>query len=253
MSLSDPNPLQTFADRLALHSGLDSDERRAVAALPAHAAQVQANRDFVRLGEKVDHACYIVEGLVGRFEQNREGVRQIAAVHIPGDMADLHSVVAPEAGSALQALTVTTILRVPHDALRALARKYPRIAEAFWRECVADAAILAEWVVNVGRRNALARMSHLLCELACRCEATGQSSRLDFQFAGTQNQLADMLGLTSVHVNRTLRVLKENKMVASDGRRVRILDWEELARLGEFNADYLKVRGTHRQPATIAA
>ncbi|MEA3039211.1 MAG: hypothetical protein QOE79_1724, partial [Sphingomonadales bacterium] len=165
MSLSDPSPLQPFLNKLVSRSNLNDAEQRAILALPARPDQIQTNRDFVRQGERVHHACFVVAGLVGRFGQNRDGSRQITAIHIPTDMVDLHSVVAPDACSALQALSVTTILRVPHEALREAARRYPAIAEAFWRECVVDAAVLAEWVVNVGRRDARSRLAHLICEI----------------------------------------------------------------------------------------
>ena len=94
----------------------------------------------------------VVDGLVGRFGQDRDGVRQITCLYIPGDMADLPSVVSPKAGWALGALTSTTILHVPHADLRRLAAKHPGIAEAFWRDCVADGSLFSEWVVNVGWR-----------------------------------------------------------------------------------------------------
>src|SRR5690606_12537901 len=112
-------------------------------ALPVRLEQIPAQHDFVRLGECLTHSCLIVQGLAGRFGQSREGNRQLTALHIPGDMADLHSAVVPEATSALQALTATTIARIPHAAIRSISAQYPAIAEAFWRECVIDGAALS--------------------------------------------------------------------------------------------------------------
>jgi CRP-like cAMP-binding protein len=241
MSLLDPSPLQPFLTKLTSRSTLDTDGQRAILALPAHPAQIKTNRDFVRLGERVDHSCFVVEGLIARFGQNREGSRQITAVHIPTDMIDLHSVVAPDACSALQALTVSTILRVPHAALREAARRHPAIAEAFWRECVVDAAVLAEWVVNVGRRDAMSRMAHLLCEVACRVESAGRAANDRFDFPATQTHVADMLGLTPVHVNRTFQRLKAERLIRIEHRTVHVVDWEGLAFLGDFDAGYLRI------------
>lgn len=239
MNLADPTPLQPFLDKLVSRSKLGAAERRAILALPAHPAQIQTNRDFVRLGERVTHASFVVAGLVGRFGQNREGARQITAVHIPTDMVDLHSVVVPEAGSALQALSVATILRVPHEALREIAHRFPAIAEAFWRECVVDAAVLAEWVVNVGRRDAKARLAHLLCEIACRVEGAGKQVGFAVPFAATQTHLADMTGLTPVHVNRTLQALRRENVVDVRTRMIHILDWRRLIQIGDFDGAYL--------------
>ena len=92
--------LQQFLDRLTSRSVLTEEEQQAILNLPGHAEHVRSNRDFVRLNERVDHACLIVEGIVGRFGQNLDGKRQITAFHLPGDMADLHSVVQPAATSA---------------------------------------------------------------------------------------------------------------------------------------------------------
>lgn len=239
MSLSDPVPLRPFLEKLNMRSNLGAAECQEILALPAHPAQIETNRDFVRLGERVNHACFVVAGLVGRFGQNREGSRQITAVHIPNDMVDLHSVVAPEACSALQALAVTTILRVPHDALRRAAARFPAIAEAFWRECVVDAAVLAEWVVNVGRRDARSRLAHLLCEIACREGGADRKGSFAVSFPATQTHIADMLGLTSVHVNRTLQALRQDGVVEIHSRLIDVRDWARLVQIGDFEPDYL--------------
>lgn len=241
MGHSFTDPLQCWFEKLASRSALGEQERRAILGLPGQPVQVQCNRDFVRLGERVDHASLIVDGLVGRFGQNREGARQITAVHINGDMADLHSVVAPDAASALQALSVSTILKVPHSALRDLAKRYPAIAEAFWRETVVDAAVLAEWVVNVGRRDARARAAHLICEMACRYEAIGERVGFRFGFPATQMHLADMLALTPVHVNRTLMSLRRQELAHIQSKSVHILDWNGIVEAGEFDPTYLRI------------
>lgn len=234
-----PN-LQRFLDRLTSRSILSAEEQQAILNLPAHAAQVQTNQDFVRPDQVIEDACLIVDGLVGRFAQNRGGGRQITALHIAGDMADLHSVVQPRTTSGLQALTTTTILRIPHQALRTIAARYPAIAEALWRDCMVDAAVLSQWVVNVGRRDAKTRIAHLLCETAVRYGVHEKSEAASFEFPLTQIHLADATGLTAVHVNRTLRALRNEGVVTVSSRNVHILDWDALVRLGEFDPAYLQ-------------
>ena len=241
MSLSDPSPLQPFVNKLSSRSELGDAERLAILDLPNFPQQIQSNRDFVRLGEQVEHACFVVAGLVGQFGQSRNGTRQISAIHIPTDMVNLHSVVAPEACSALQALTVTTVLRVPHGALRDVAKQYPAIAEAFWRECAVDASVLSEWVVNVGRRDAKTRLAHLLCEVASRSAAASGGVPSSFNFPATQAHVADMLGLTSVHVNRMFQALREDKVISIRGRTIQIVDWKRLTQIGDFDPGYLSL------------
>jgi CRP-like cAMP-binding protein len=112
----------------------------------------------------------------------------------------------PVGVGGLNALCETTILRVPYVAIRSLAASYPAIAEAFWRDCMLDEAVLMQWVVNVGRRDAHTRLAHILCEMAIR---TGQDREvlLDYAFPVTQEQLGEAAALTSVHTNRTLKRL----------------------------------------------
>jgi len=156
-------------------------------------------------------------------------------------MCDLHSVVAPKAGWALQALAPTAILRVPHVQLLAVAKAYPNVAEAFWRDCSVDASVLSQWVVNVGRRSARSRLAHLLCEMAVRMDDAGLGTRQSYKLQASQMQIGDMLGLTSVHVNRTIRHLREIELVTIRAQDVRILDWSGLVRLGDFDEQYLQI------------
>jgi CRP-like cAMP-binding protein len=240
--------LQPFLERLTRRSVLTDEEQRAVLNLPGHAEQVQSNRDFVPLGTRVDYACLVIAGIVGRFDQNGEGTRQITAMHVPGDMCDLHSVVQPVPTSALQALSVATILRVPHAAIRTAAARYPAVAEALWRDCMVDAAILSEWVVNVGRRDAKTRIAHLLCELATRLHANVDANDFVFDLAVTQTQLAEATALTAVHVNRTLQSLRADGLIEWHQRIIRMRQWDALIACAEFDPAYLQteLRPEHR-------
>jgi CRP-like cAMP-binding protein len=244
--------LRGFVDRLASRSILTDDEVAALLGLTGHMRQVAAHVDFVRLRERVDHSCLVVHGLVGRFGQNSDGARQITCLHIPGDMADLPSVVSPKSGWGLSALTGTTILRISHADLRRLAAKHPGIAEAFWRDCVGDGSIFSEWVVNVGRRNALSRMAHLLCELAIRCERAGQGNRREFQLPITQADLGDATGLTSVHVNRTLKELRARSIVEARAGTVTVHDWDQMVAVGDFDPAYMLLDGPSPRIAQAA-
>jgi CRP-like cAMP-binding protein len=243
LSLSQGDALQLFAKRLGSRSLLSGEEQSAVLSLQGQIKQVPAHKDFVHLGEVVDHACLLVEGFVGRFGQNGEGLRQLSCLHIAGDMADLVSLVSPKTGWGLTALTDVTILRVPHRELRRVAVAYPAVAEAFWRDCVADGSIFSEWVVNVGRRDAIARLSHLLCEMALRCERAGLGSRQSFRLPLTQADLADATGMTGIHVNRTLKALRTQSIVSMYSGTVTVHDWDALVRVGDFDPAYMLLDG----------
>jgi CRP-like cAMP-binding protein len=239
MTSSNEASLRLFLDRLTSRSVLTSQEQEAILGLPAKPWVVSTNNDFVRLGEQVDHASLIVSGLVGRFEQTAKGERQITNLYIEGDMPDVHSVVQPTAPSALQALSSSTVLRVPHSALRQAAADYPGIAEALWRDCVVDLMIHAQWVANVGCRDAKTRIAHLLCEMACRSRAPVTDGKVIFHLPMTQTHIADATGLTPVHVNRCLKGL-EGAGVVLRSKTVRIADWDALTRLADFDRGYLQ-------------
>jgi len=244
--------LQPFLDRLNSRSILTQQEQQAILDLPRHAEQVRSNRDFVRLGERVQHSCLVVDGIVGGFSQNSNGARQITAFFIPGDMADLQSVVQSTPTTALQALSVATILKIPHAAIRAVAARYPAVAAAFWRDCMVDTAVLAQWVVNIGRRDARARIAHLLCEAAVRLKAAPARGDVVFPFAVTQLQMADATGLTPVHVNRTIMALRKEELVTIRGHTVWIHDWEALTEVADFDPEYLQIDVRPEQRIRIA-
>lgn len=234
-----PN-LQCFLDRVMSRSVLTVDEQQAILDLPGQAEQVHANRDFVHPGERVDHVSLVVAGIVGRFDLGSEGSRQITAMHIPGDVCDLYSVVQPLPTSALQALSTTTILKVSHRAIRSATARYPALAEALWRDCVVDSGILSEWVVNVGRRDAKKRVAHLLCEMATRLNAVKHRNEVMFDLLLTQTHIGDATALTPVHINRTLQSLRSDGLVDWRRQLVRLPEWDALVELAEFDAAYLQ-------------
>ena len=241
MYLSANSALHAFVDRLRLLAPLSAGDVAALLGLPARSARVQPNADIVRPGAEFEHGVLVASGLVGRYLQLADGRRQVTAIHLPGEIADLHRVATPRAGSALQALTHAAIVLVPGRELKALALASPAITQAFWIYSAIDAAVLARWAVNLGRREAKVRMAHFLCEIGLRMESSGQGLRSDFLLELTQAQLGDALGLTPVHVNRTLKALREVGAVEVEGRIFRIPDWPRLTAIAEFDPDYLQI------------
>lgn len=235
--------LPLFMKRLASRSILTGEEEVALMALKGHVRQVERRVDIVLQGEIVDHSCLVVEGLIGRFGQSSDGSRQITCLYIPGDMADLPSVVSPKSGWGLMSLAKTTILRLPHADLRRLAAAYPGIAEAFWRDCVADGSIFSEWVVNVGSRHGPARIAHLICEMAIRYEHSGQGNKQSFLLPITQSDLGDATGLTNVHVNRVLKGLKGQSLVTLQSGHITIPNWANLVSAGDFDDSFMLLDG----------
>lgn len=236
---SNRSAIDLFLNRLCSHSRLNEDERTAILNLSTTPSQYAAHADIVCLGKMVDHSCLVSEGLIGRFGQREDGSRQFVSVHVPGEMVDLPSLMLPRSSTALHALTDSSILRVSHHQLRELSFRYPAIAAAFWRDCVLDAGILAQWVINLGSRHARSRLALLFCEFAVRYRLMDQSDGRSYRLPMTQEQLGDALGLTPVHVNRTLQGLRGDGLVSFDRGQVEILDPSTLEAVAEFDPAYL--------------
>ena len=241
MTFRQVSSLERFAERLHGLSPLSVDDRAALLGMSGDIIQAQTNTDIVLPGAQSDSCYLIVEGVVGRFAQFSDGGRQITAIHIAGDMADVRAVATPGVASAMQALTTSTLIQFTVQELRSVIRSRPAVAAAFWAYSAIDAAVVERWAANLGRRTATERMAHFLCEFGLRVEDAGRGDRLNFTLELTQTQLGDALGLTPVHVNRTLKALRTQHLVTTAGRNFSVHDWQRLAALGDFDRSYLQI------------
>jgi CRP-like cAMP-binding protein len=232
-------PLKPFVERLLLRSELSREEQDALLSIEAPTVTERARWDLVRPGQKVNYSCLVLEGMAARAEGFAHGGRHTTALFLPGDMCDLHSVPVPIAGWAITALTDVRIAHVPHREIEAVARRYPSVAMALWRDTVVDGSILSKWVSVLGSQPAPQRLAHLLCELGCRVEGAKLGSRTRFALPLTQEQLAEILGITAVHVNRVFKRLRAERLINDDPREVEILDLDRLLRLADFDESYL--------------
>lgn len=224
--------------RMERRSVLTDDDRETVLSFPGETRSFQSSRDIVRMGDRMDHSCLVMDGMVARFGQTMEGHRQFTAFYISGDMADLHSAVVPIVSAPLQSTLGATIYRIPHENIQKAAERSPTLGRAFWRDCVVDAQVASEWMLSIGRHTALGKVAHLICELSCRYESVGLA-RHEFRLPLTQGQIGDALGLTGVHVNRMMRMLHKQGLIEASNQMLRIIDWTGLAAIGEFRPDYL--------------
>lgn len=211
----------------------------ALLALPHQVRALPAGAHLVRDGERPDHVSILLSGFAHRYKLTGDGARQILSLHVPGEMVDLHNILLGAADHSAQTLTEADVAFVPRQAMAELALSRPGVARALWVDTLADAAIMREWVVNVGRRDSRARVAHLLCELSLRLETAGLAEGRRYALPMTQEQLADAVGLTSVHVNRVLKQLGEEGLIRRDRRMLAIEDWRGLCEAGDFNERYL--------------
>jgi len=253
--LQQPNDyaISLFLKRLLIRSALTGEEQRAILSLTGETQRFGTHFDIVLPGHTVEGACLVAKGLVARYDQMLDGQRQITSFYIPGDMCDLHSVVAPKASWSITAVSPVTIVRVPHRQLIDRCIHYPGIAIGFWRDGTADASVFAKWVGNLGRKNAKARIAHVMCEMGMRNEAAGLGERTSYELPTTQEQLGEATGMTTVHVNRSLQEIRREGLLNFRSGRVEIHDWDALTHIAEFDPSYLMLDGPPHRVAPIAA
>lgn len=231
--------LEPLVRKLSLHAPLDGDDRAAVLALPHTVRNLEPSQYLVREGDLPTHCCMVLSGIAIRHKIVGNGGRQIVNVHIPGDMVDLQNALLATADHNVQALNKMTAALIPRQAMIDLAFTRPSVGKALWLETLIEGSIAREWVANVGRRDAATRVAHLLCEFAYRLDAVGIGRECNYELPMTQEQLADTIGLTPVHVNRTLKALDAAGLTKRSRRSVIITDLEKLANVGDFRSTYL--------------
>jgi CRP-like cAMP-binding protein len=231
--------LQPMVRKLQQWRLLDDEDIEAVLALPHRLLNFRPQEYIVREGDKPQHSCLILGGFAFRHKVAGNGGRQIFSIHMKGDLADLQNSLLRTADHNLQALTHVEAALIPVDAIQEVAFTRPAIGRAMWYETLVDSSIFREWTLNVGRRDARTRTAHMLCEFSYRLKAAGLGEHCDYELPMTQEQLADALALTSVHVNRTLKGLEQDGLIARSHRAVRIDDWPRLAATGDFQSHYL--------------
>src|SRR6218665_4038494 len=161
--MSDPSQiLVPILPKIETGAELDGEDRAALLALPYRLQTIEPAAYVMREGERPDRSCLIIDGLAYRHKVTLDGGRQIVSVHIPGDFIDLESSLLNIADHNVQALTRCQLALVPRDSIRELILARPRVAFAMWIDTLIDGAMFREWIVNVGRRDAPARLSHLL-------------------------------------------------------------------------------------------
>lgn len=217
-------------------------ERDALTTLPLQLASLRPDQDIVREGDRPSRSCVVIEGVTAMYKMTGDGKRQILAFQLAGDIPDLQSLHLAVLDNSLGTITACKVGFVQHEALRAICERFPRIAAALWRATLIDAAIFREWMTNIGRRQAYARMAHLLCEIVMRMRAVGLARDHSCDLPMTQNELGDAMGISTVHVNRTLQELRGNSLISLKGTVLTVQDWDGLKQAGDFDPTYLHLR-----------
>lgn len=238
-----PSPLEAMVRKLAYWADFDASDEQALLELPHQTKTIERHGYIAREGDKTTHSSVLISGFAMRHKIVAGGARQIMALHMKGDMVGLQNSLLGVADHNVQVLTEAEVAFIPREAIKAISFERPSVGMAMWFDTLVDASIFREWIANVGRRDSKTRLAHLLCEFSLRLKVAGLGEATDYQLPLTQEQIADCVGLTPVHVNRTLKALEAEKLITRrSSRSVIIGDWNKLAEAGDFDSTYLHLR-----------
>lgn len=189
--------------------------------------------------ESVGGLCILATGLMARYRLTRNGDRQSIGLIVPGDLCDYSLITGQHPRSRLTPLTKSTLLELSTAEAVAMLEASPNIVAAILEQMAVDHAVTEELLFSLARRNALERTAHLLSELEFRLRRIGLSSNGRFRLELTQAELGHLLGLTSVHVNRTMQELRRRHLLMTKGTMMELMDMTALHSLADFTPDYL--------------
>lgn len=237
--MADERVLATFLRKLEARDVLSDEERATLIACAGDEVLFPAGTDLVREGARPDTSMLVIDGFTSRYRDAPDGSRQIMAIHVPGDFVDLHSLLLKEMDHSVGALSACRVMRFPHVRLRALTQTHPHLTRLLWLMTLIDSSIHREWLAAAAHP-APEQIAHLICELYVRLEITGLiGADRSFNLPLTQTELGEALGLSAVHVNRSLQQLRSEGLFTWQGQTIHILDWDALQRRAAFDDRYL--------------
>jgi len=233
--------LEILFRRLHAMGALAEEDAVALRCLPFRSVQVSKGEEIVPEGGLSTSCCLVVGGLVHRSKALPDGQRQIFSLHLPGDIPDLHGLHLPMMDHSLVATARCEVAFVPHEAVQTALDRSAALTDLLWRDTLIDAAAFRAWMLMIGQAEVPVRMAHLFCELYERYAAVGLVADGGYPLPISQGDLADMLGTSAVHANRTLQDLRGRKLLTFSDGWVRIIDLPALVKFGLFDGSYLHI------------
>ncbi|ACL59365.1 transcriptional regulator, Crp/Fnr family [Methylobacterium nodulans ORS 2060] len=231
---------QYLIRKLEHYTRLSSEEKESLDALARlRTRRVRARDDIIHEGDVPQFINLVLDGWACRYKTLEDGRRQIVAYLLPGDVCDIGAPILREMDHSIGTITAVTLAEIPLDAAEQLLMAHPRLMQALCWDALTAASIQREWTVNVGQRTAFERLGHLLCELFVRMRVLGLTRGSSCDLPLTQAEIADTIGLSVVHVNRTLQELRSTGFITLGGRELTIHKLESFERVVLFNQNYL--------------
>lgn len=225
--------------KLGRHAGLSTDDEEMLRQLVRASGWVGPRNDLLCEGVAPGDVCVILEGWACAYKQREDGRRQIIAYLMPGDVCSMAAVFPDVINYTIGTLTSVRTIQIPGRALLTMMDRSPRILRAFWLDMLATSAIQREWTASLGFLTARERIAHLLCEIMIRLRAVGLADADGCFLPLTQEDLGETVGISTVHVNRTLQELRASGLITLKRQKLAIPDFAALREVGRFNGAYL--------------
>lgn len=219
----------------------------------AKTVRIGKGKDVIIAGSRPEFLYVNHDGWLYRYKILHNGGRQIVNFVLPGELFGLQACAFANSLYSVATITSCTLSKIPIETVDAMAERNAKLAKALFCAAIGEAAILGEHLIGTGRRSAYGRVGHFLLELFVRLRQGGQTDGMSFEMPLTQEVIGDALGLSPVHVNRTLRSLRDDRLIALDGKRVTLRDFAALCRLSDFEGGYLGEHGGANRRAPAAA
>jgi CRP-like cAMP-binding protein len=225
--------------KLSRWGALPANCRDALEELGASSYEVERGEHLIHEGDPPKAVFLLLEGWAFRYTLLPNGKRLIVSLLIPGDLCDLRVAGCKKMHNSIAMLSPGRVVAISREAIIHLVDNYPLSARALRLTSVVDEAVLREWLVNIGGRDAYSRTAHLLCELGVRMDNVGLFENGICEMPLTQGHLGEALGLTPIHINRVLQRLRANNLISLHSNKLMILDYNGLKKAGDFDPDYL--------------
>ena len=216
-----------------LRSGASAQDAALLASNYHNTFQVQAHADILDCEVPSGQVHVLLEGWACKYQMTPNGGRQIVYIHLPGEVCNLDRLYRSEGVSSVSAMGDCQVATFSVDWLKRVIGEVSSIRDLFWALTVAENVAMTDRIVSLGGRSSRQRVAHFLLDLLVRMEALGQAPFGTLRLPLTQQDIGDVLGLSTVHVNRTLQALRDDGLVSSKGRTYTVRDRSRLQALAE--------------------
>jgi len=226
--------LEMFLRQLENYGPLGADDRSSIMSLPFSTQHFKKQQYIAHQGDLSSHLLIVSSGFAVQQNITGSGSRQILALNVQGDMLNIASMFLEKLDSEILALRSSDIIYIQKDAFIAAFTTRPAIAYAIFVMSLAESRLNRAQILNIGRRDARARIANFLCTHVERMQARQLMPDGIFDMPMTQEQIGDATGLTAVHVNRMIKSFVLDGIISLSGRSVKINSYAGLKEIGDY-------------------